>query len=197
MATPTKAAPPILAALALALAASAAQAGDPAYRSAKNGWSTQHGCKLVGRERRCRTLTRGLSVGNAYRDAVNLMYICNTIEKKEWLSFSFNADSGVDRNDPALPATWRGTDGEHRETIETRVGVYKPKLHKRWVYFYPRNVQTFLNRLHTYDTLEVVLPLRHERPLKVRFKLANAIPSIARTMEACNIKESKLGRLPQ
>ena len=46
-------------------------------------------------------------------------------------------------------------------------------------------------------TLEVVLPLCHERPLKVRFKLANAIPSIARTMEACNIKASTLGRLPQ
>ena len=50
-------------------------------------------------------------------------------------------------------------------------------------------------RFHGYDTLEVVLSLRHKRPLKVQFKLAYAIPSIARTMEACNIKASTLGRL--
>ena len=50
-------------------------------------------------------------------------------------------------------------------------------------------------RFHPYDTLEVVLPLRHKRPLKVRFKLAYAIPFIARTIEGCNIKASTLGRL--
>ena len=62
------------------------------------------------------------------------------------------------------------------------------------LYFYDmENSEDFIGKMKEHRTLNVFLPFPGGQRFEVRFKLANAVPSIQQTMKACHIHRSALG----
>ena len=187
MFTPPKAAPVLLGALALALLTSPAQANNPAYRTAKNGWSTEPSCEKGDEIKRCWTLTRGKAVLNPSHDGATLVYECTT-RNKEWLYISMYSAYSPRRGISQMRARWG------RELSDSVATSVRKKDHRgKSLYFYiMENSQDFIEKMKEHRTLNLFLPFV-DRPYELRFKLANAIPSIQQTMKACQIHRSALG----
>ena len=185
-----KAAPALLGALALVLLTGTAQANNPAWRTSKNGWSTEHSCEREGEVKRCWTITRGKAVlypGDAGAGA-SLIYECNT-RNEEWLYISMYSDYSPRRDNPILKARWG------RElTDNLNTSVTKKDHRGKSLYFYDmESSEDFIGNMREHRTLNVFLPYPGGQREEVRFKLANAIPSIRQTMKACHIYRSALG----
>ena len=188
MFTPPKAALALLGALALALVAGTAQANNPAYWTAKNGWSTEHSCERDDEVKRCWTMTRGKAVLYPGSDSgASLIYECTT-RNAEWLYFSMYSSYSPRRDVSTLKARWG------RELSDSiRTSVTKEDHRGKSLYSYDmENSEDFIKKMKEHRTLNVFLPFR-DRPFEVRFKLANAVPSIQQTMKACHIHRSALG----
>lgn len=187
MRTPPKAAG-ILGALALVCVAGTALADEnSASRTAKNGWSTEHSCKKKGEVKRCWTLTIGKAVLNPSHEAADIIYGCNT-RNEEWLYLSFFSEYSPRKDNPTLRARWGS---ELREDIATQVEKINYRG-KSLYFYYVEHTAPFVRKLSEHKSLHVFLPFGHQ-PEEVRFKLANAIPSIKQTMKACHIHRSALG----
>lgn len=191
MLTPLKTAPGVLGALALALVAGTVQANNPAYRTAKNGWSTEHSCTRDGEVTGCWTMTRGkpvLSYGGDADAGASLIYGCNT-RNAEWLYFSMFSAHSPKRGDLTLKARWG------RElTASLEASVTKEDRRRGSLYNYLiEDTHDFIRKMKEHRTLNVFLPFPGGQPYEVRFKLANAVPSIQQTMKACHIHRSALG----
>ena len=190
MFTPPKAAQALLGALALALLTSSAQADNPAYWTSKNGWSTEHSCKRDGEVERCWTMSRGKAVqypGDAEAGA-NLVYECTT-RNAEWLYISMYSTAGPRKDISTLKARWG------RELSDNLATAVTKEDHRgKPLYFYDmEGSEDFIEKMKEHRTLNVFLPFSGGRPFEIRFKLANAIPSIQQTMKACGIRRSALG----
>lgn len=182
MFTPPKVAPGLLGVLALAFVAGAVQAENSTYRTAKNGWSTKATCERTGTtrdQRHCFVMTRGISVRDPGHVAAGLEYHCTT-GGEEMLVISFWTHESVNSNDPPLSVQW---DEQPKETMETWVHKLRNRG-KRVYYFNIAEADGFIKRMAEHRTLTVDLPYRHARQ-SARFKLANALPSIASAVNEC------------
>ena len=185
-----RAAPGVLGALALAFVAGAVQADNPAYWTAKNGWSTEHSCKRDGEMERCWTMTRGKPAhypGDAEAGA-SLIYECTT-RNEEWIYLSMYSGGSPRRNISTLKARWGSELSDNLATAVTR------EHHRgKFLYYYDmEDGRDFVEKMKEHRTLNVFLPFPGGRPFEVRFKLANAVPSIQQAMKACHIHRSALG----
>lgn len=191
MFTPPKIAPIIAGALALALAG-AAPADNPAARTAKKGWSTEPSCQEQNFYRRvCWTLTRGMAVLNPSHSGATLKYSCDT-QLGEWLLIAFYSAESPRKNASPLRVRWGR---QSRGTVDIRVGKWRER--GRSVYEYHiEDTGDFIEKMKEHKTLNVFLPFS-PRPYEVRFRLANAIPSIRSTMKGCNLQSSTLGDVHQ
>ena len=187
MFTPPKAAPIIVGALALAFFTGTAQANNPAYQTAKNGWSTKHSCERGDEIKRCWTLTRGKAVLAPSHDGASLIYECTT-QNREWLYVSMYSANSPRRDISTMRARW-GRELSDNIAISVRKKAHRGKSQ----YFYiMENSEDFIEKMKEHRTLNLFLPFVN-RPYELRFKLANAIPSIQQTMKACQIHRSALG----
>ena len=132
-------------------------------------------------------MTRGKAVVDPSHDGASLVYECTT-RYEEWLYVSLYSTSSPRKDNPTLRARWG------RELSDSlRTSVTKKDHRGRSLYFYDmEDSEGFIDKMQEHRTLNLFLPFV-PRPYEVRFKLANAIPSIQQTMKACGIRRSALG----
>ena len=133
-------------------------------------------------------ITRGKSMFHGGSHAANLEYNCNTAGE-ELISISFHTTESVDADDPTLSVQW---DKQPRENLKTWVRKFKDGG-KRVFYFNVVDIDSFVQRLAEYRTLQVDLPYRHVSE-RAKFSLANATSSIENAVHACGyLVRSHLG----
>ena len=194
MIIPPKAAAAVLSALALAFfVGPAAQATDPALRTAKDGWSTEPNCQRMTHMKHtddevCYVATEGLWVEGRDRPYALLQYLCDTFGQ-EHLAIALMTDEPVGKDNLQIPVQW---DRSHRvQSIGTWFQVLQVEGTRAYYYFL-NEPAPFIDSLREHQTLTVTIPYRYDQG-KTRFKLANAIPSIKKAMMGCHIRHSALG----
>ena len=179
--------------LALALVASTAQ-GDTAFRTAKNGWSTEHECHDRGERTVCMVMTRGRPAQNLRSDSpAALVYRCDT-ERREDLYFSFHSAGRPDTNDPTLAIWWKN--GLETE-LRTRVTTARRDSRNKHYHYFVVNTRKVLEAPPDYGALYVAMPYSRDNTTEVRFRMRNSAQSIRRAMQACGIQRSAIGKIGQ
>lgn len=172
----------------MSVLAGTATASNPAYWSARyGGWSKEVDCWNDGSDdmRHCQVITVGKYTQG--QEWAWLHYAC-TEDAREWLYFGITYDGVTGFDVPAIEVSW---DGGSKEDLPIKWTIEKPKH-----YLDIQNTHAFVEKMAEHDEFTAWIPfLKHQRPDRMRFGLANAIRAMKAAAGECGIRTSEISPL--
>ena len=171
---------------------------NAAYRTSAHGWSTMHSCAPIRGDIWCWVMMQGESTFTRGFHVATVAYQCS-YSGEEFIRLSFfTGGVQVDTRNPLLSVRWDVMGRRHTmETTKVEWGKTWDPVERRYgnaVHYTLGDMEHVIDRLRYHDTLWMDLPYV-DKWERARFSLRNAIPAMRSALNACGLKESRIGWL--